>query len=976
MRRFLSIILALLMVIGMVPVAVSAEAGVTDDGFSYTSNGTNVYITGYEGKETELVFPSEIGGVPVVYISQKAFYGNTDITKVILPEGVKNIMATAFYGCSSIAEMHLPESISIVGNEAFRGCTGLKRVYYAGSEEQWNKVIIADGNDHLLQATIDFAGGELPDYEPVPEGLGYWVGEDGVTIQSYRGTANELVIPSTIEGKPVVEIQGYAFRECNSLTSVTVPETVKLIGTSAFHDCENIIYVHLSEGLETIELYAFSGCRSLVSIDIPSTVTKLGAIAFGGCESLTRVNIKGSIKKLEGATFENCVSLTDITLPEGLEEIANDFTGCASLGSITLPDSLKAIGYSVFSGCTSLSSINIPEGITKIPDGAFMGCSSLQYIELPSGVTQFGYDCFAGSGLASITLPLGTTVVPQRMFKDCESLAFVSLPDSITTIESWAFENCTSLASIKLPVRVKSIDSNAFNGSGLSSISYYNTLGCFLPDDYECQYFNSITYYGSREDWIDSEDLLASRGISLNCTGSYNYVEREFPEGLEFRVENREVVLTGYSGDKTSIVIPDTIYGFPVTVVEGLGGYRSQLTSITLPDSVREIGDSALLLTNLEYVNIPSSLKRIGDEAFRDTDIKSLILPEGLEAIGAAAFNGMSYLEELSIPSTATEIGGGITTGCASLTSITVAEGNSRYHSSGNCVIETAEQTVIAGCAVSSIPADGSVRTIADNAFYCVGTIDELYIPISVSTIWSRAFWDTPVTKVIYQGSEAQWAALNYTNVGGLAGAKVVFMNETVEADPLDNLSYTIENGEVTITGYSGIISDYVIPSEIEGCPVTVIGSRAFQNNTLLTSIVIPEGVTTIETYAFSGCASLTKIRLPETLTAVKSRAFGNAGLVTVEYAGTEDEWGDVGIASGNNPLKNAEFVFNAQPEADILSGDVNGDGEIDAKDMLLLKKYIAEVTDNINVDNSDMNGDDEINAKDMMLLKKYIKGL
>lgn len=648
---------------------------------------------------------------------------------------------------------------------------------------------------------------------------------------------------------------------------------------------------------------------------------------------------------------------------------------------------VKTIGWYAFLGIETITSVTVPESVTTISEYAFSGCTNLQSINLHSGITQFGIDCFAGTGLTGVSIPLGTTEIPYGMFRDCKSLGSVTLPDSITVIGGSAFENCTSLTSIKLPVRVKEGGGNLFKGSGLRSITIYNTIGCYLPE--ECQSLKSITYYGSEQDWLDSEGLLDSLGISLNCTGSFNYVESEFPAGLELKVVDREVIVTAYNGDKSSIVIPETIYGFPVKVIESMRGYKTHVTSITLPDSVREIGDSALLLTELESVNIPKDLKFIGEEAFRDTNIKSAILPEGLEIIEGAAFNG-SEIETLVIPSTVTEISYGITMGCASLKSITVAEGNSRYHSSGNCLIETAEQTVIAGCAVSSIPADGTVRIIADGAFHTVGTIDELFIPRAVITIWSQAFWDTVINTVKYEGSEKEWEKVNYTNFGGLANAEIIFLNlEAPEADPLDYLSYTVENGEVTITGYTGTISDYVIPATIEGCPVTAIGNRAFMGNTLFTSVVVPEGVKTIGQYAFSGCAALEKISLPMSLTSVYSRAFGGCdALTTVEYAGTEDEWDDVGIASGNNPLKNAEVIFGEQekpeepeepeePEVVIVPGDANGDGVVNSRDTLQLKRYIAGklTLDSLNFANTDITGDGKINAMDSLRLKRIITG-
>ena len=150
----------------------------------------------------------------------------------------------------------------------------------------------------------------------------YYVNEDGnsVTIKEYAGGGGDVVIPSEIDGKKVTSIGVCAFLECNSLTSVTIPN-----------------------GVESIGISAFSRCSGLMKVTIPNSVTCIWDTAF-----------------------MNCSGLTDITIPNGVTSIKrNAFSNCSNLTSVTLPDSVESIGNAVFSGCSGLTSITVEKGNSR-----------------------------------------------------------------------------------------------------------------------------------------------------------------------------------------------------------------------------------------------------------------------------------------------------------------------------------------------------------------------------------------------------------------------------------------------------------------------------------------------------------------------------------------------------------------------------------------------------------------------------------
>lgn len=137
-------------------------------------------------------------------------------------------------------------------------------------------------------------------------------------------------------------------------TDVVIPNSVTMIGKSAFSDC----------------------C-GLVSVSIPNSVTAIGAVAFEGCSSLKDVVIPVGVTKIELFAFKNCKNLRSITIPNSVTSIdIGAFEGCSSLSDVTIPDGVTSISGGAFSGCSSLSNITIPNSVISIGNGAFSDCSS------------------------------------------------------------------------------------------------------------------------------------------------------------------------------------------------------------------------------------------------------------------------------------------------------------------------------------------------------------------------------------------------------------------------------------------------------------------------------------------------------------------------------------------------------------------------------------------------------------------------
>ena len=194
---------------------------------------------------------------------------------------------------------------------------------------------------------------------------------------------NNLKVKKVVIEKGVTNIGNWAFSECNSLTSITIPGNVESIGESALYSCDNLTDVTLQDGVKSIGNSAFIWCNKLTNIVLPNSITSIEGFAFKDCTSLTSITIPDGVTSIGEAVFYNCTSLTSITIPDSVTSIGRyAFENCSSLKSITIPDSVTSIGKGAFKNCSSLKSITIPDSVTSIGAMAFDSCSNLKTISL------------------------------------------------------------------------------------------------------------------------------------------------------------------------------------------------------------------------------------------------------------------------------------------------------------------------------------------------------------------------------------------------------------------------------------------------------------------------------------------------------------------------------------------------------------------------------------------------------------------
>ena len=347
---------------------------------------------------------------------------------------------------------------------------------------------------------------------------------------------------------------------------------------------------------------------------------------------------------------------------------------------------------------------------------------------------------------------------------------------------------------------------------------------------------------------------------------------------------------------------------------------------------------------------------------------ENLVIPEEVDGKTVTTIDGVftQYmtltLKSVKIPSTVTKISSGTFNG---LSRIQVSEENSVYDSrdNSNAIIETATNTLITGSNSTVIP--DSVKSIGDSAFYDCNELTSIVIPNGVTSIGSFTFYNcneltgivipesvtsigdfafedcralTSITipdSVNYIGKNAFWYCENLISIVLPKGITKIYYSTFSGCTNLINV--TIPNSVTEIDNHAFAECSSLINIEIPDS-VTSIGDYAFQYCTALTSIVIPDSVTNIGSEAFEGCASLESVTIPSSITILNGRLFRGCSklnnvtipkevtliygsvfencnsLTTINYTGTEEEWKQIKVYSGNNALTDANIVYNYIP--------------------------------------------------------------
>lgn len=480
----------------------------------------------------------------------------------------------------------------------------------------------------------------MSSYLKTEDGWYYMDNDSCVTIAGYDGDVEELVIPSTIDGKKVDIIYEEAFAELGNLKKVTIPATVERIRAGAFRDCtalETVTYmepVNEERSRFALEASVFENCTSLEKVTFPSDIYDIGDEAFRGCGHINEVTIPASVGEYIGNyIFAACTGLQKVTIENNMTELPKGmFSGCSALTEIKLPDSVTTIGKEAFMSCSSLAEIKLPDSVILIEESAYEDCTGLSNLLLPDSVIYIRSRAFSGcTGFQEIQMSENIDQIGSRAFEDCTKLEKIVLPYGFTSILDKAFMGCSNLSDVYLPETVEDIYEDAFTGcsgnltihtteaadSVINYAKYEQTPEIPLAYDYNAEYTQPI----------------------YQVAGDWKYYLRE----------DGTAAICGYTGNATDIVIPSVIgeENIPVREIGDyafLGVYDIRERTVIIPSGVTEIGVSAFnTCLGLYDIIIPDSVVTIHGTAFAGTSWVTIHGGVGSAAIRYAQEKGMKY---------------------------------------------------------------------------------------------------------------------------------------------------------------------------------------------------------------------------------------------------------------------------------------------------------------------------------------------
>lgn len=656
-------------------------------------------------------------------------------------------------------------------------------------------------------------------------------------LRGYSGAGGDVAVPGEINGGTVDVIDINVFTG-ETITALSLPETVLELRSNAITWCPNLVSVSLPQSLVVINRLNFGNCGALAEVTIPAGVRYIGDSSFTFCESLRKITFEGVCPVIDQDCFtvlpEDAVAyVPDDQLeayaeafasagsavsvqPSGKSAVVVDNNGYvesefdfdASTGTITryngyatylaIPETIggaavKAIGPEAFAHHYYLALLELPEGLEAIGDGAFYNCATLGHVKFPSTLKTIGDNAFYNAYQGSLfELPSAETI-GDFAFYFAGIKGSVALPDGLTSIGTGAFESCGSLGgTLYLPASLETIGDGAFKGNLLLQYVIVDspTPPALGEDVFAgCDYLYDIDLYahGTKQQMLDWQAYVDALGIPCRVWRAQDPTA-ESPESGAYQYEN--LMLTEYTGAQPRIHAHLTVSQEPVVGL-GDGVFKGSQT--------------------IEYFSVAhnDAFTTIGAEAFMDSTLREVDLFDSVTTIGARAFAGCAQLEELTLPESVTEIGEGALDGLTGLKKLVVkcdpailpASAFANLSNLTDVTIETGAipANLFAGSGVTTLALGEGVTEIGESAF--ANTALTAVDLKNAATIGANAFANTALTSAeltnataigegAFEGTALQTVTLNAAaSVGERAFANTKLTQLVIPTDGSFQLS-------------------------------------------------------------------------------------------------------------------------------------------------------------------------------------------
>ena len=823
----------------------------------------------YDKDMTELIhYPAgnsrRIFTVPdgVQTVRQLTFVGCTNLTGIVFPESMQKIRLPLLSSMPKLEFLHIPQfatSIFLgVVESKIRICADTADCYAKQYADQNALPFEVCGGTHSGTEDANIFTYTVADCEAIIKGC----------PKSFAGT---IKIPDTLGGYPVTKIAVNAFKDCENLTGVSIPDTVRTIDSMAFSYCTNLREVTIPSGVTSIGFGVFSYCRSLTGIHVRADNLKYKSDSTGVLFS------KDGTKLLQYPAGHPGTAYTVPDSVTGIDRYA--FAVCENLTDISLPDRLRSIGLRAFDGCEALRSISIPNGVRQIPSGTFCACGSLSAVTLPDSLTVIGEEAFKGCGkLSAVDIPNGVTEIDKYAFEYCDSLSSVSLPQTLSNIGYGAFRDCSRLSKVCLSDGLQSISAYAFAMCPLLTEIYIPASVTRIGDPD----LSAGTFFSGCE---NLEKITVSKG-----NPSYMSVD-----GVLFNKDGTELLRFPPSHPSGVYTIPDGVQTVHPSAFEG----SVRLAGIVFPSGTRSVHLAISPTSNLQFLHIPQSVESIflyamsgvytGEMPAVPTTLT--ICSDTAECYAGQYAEAHGLMFRVCDGHSAKPDADSIQGTCGEHVRWTLNKASGLLTVSGTGTMVFDETTApwapwkTNRTSIRSVVVESGITSIAHIAFTGCENLTTVSLPDTVEEIGCCAFQQcknlqsitlpkgltTLGNDAFYLCSALQSITVPTGNVNFKSKDGVLF-----SADEKTLLYYPAGNPRTAYTVPQSVSS--LAPKAFAGNRLTAltlpdslrtIGRYAFLCSAALTGIDLPNGVTTLGDEAFQQCAALTHVTLPNTLTAI-----------------------------------------------------------------------------------------------------------